>query len=113
MGKVMAICNQKGGVGKTTTTVSLGVGLARQGYKVLCIDADPQGDLTTSLGYYNSHNLITTATLIDMAQSGRLADVSQIKSAILNHNEGIDVIPSNLSIHFFVTPTACAYGKVL
>lgn len=98
MGKVIAICNQKGGVGKTTTTVSLGVGLVRHGNRVLCIDADPQGDLTTSLGYYNAQNMRSTATLIDMAQSGRLTDVTQIRHAILKHNEGIDVIPSNLSL---------------
>ncbi len=96
MCKVIAICNQKGGVSKTTTTANLGVGLVRAGKKVLVIDADPQGNLSQSLGIENPDELeVALPNIMEQIMTGEEVDVTQ---GIVHHKEGLDLMPCNIDL---------------
>ena len=92
--KITALCNQKGGVGKTVTAVNLGIGLAREGKRVLLADIDPQGSLTASLGYQRPDQMENTMAEI----LGRvISDEPQAPGkGIIHHPEGVDLLPANI-----------------
>ena len=92
----IAIVNQKGGTGKTTTCENLGVGLAAEGKKVLLVDADPQGSLTISMGWQKPDELpATLSTLMQKAMNDQCIPPGE---GVLHHAEGVDLIPANIEL---------------
>lgn len=93
---VIAVVNQKGGVGKTTTCANLGVGLALDGKKVLLVDCDPQGSLTISLGYpYPDTIPITLSSIMEKVLTDTPLSLGE---GILHHAEGVDLMPANIEL---------------
>ena len=109
MTKVIAIANQKGGVGKTSTAVNLGAGLVRQGYDVLLIDLDSQANLTMALGYQNPDDMeFTISNVLHKAVKEEQIDPVE---GILTTAEGIDLMPSNVQLSGLELSLINEYGR--
>lgn len=96
MCRIIAVANQKGGVGKTTTCVNLGIGLARAGKRVLLVEADAQGSMAISLGVQEPDEL--DVTLVNIMEKTINDEDMEPGEGIIHHEEGIEFIPSNMEL---------------
>ena len=109
MTKVIAIANQKGGVGKTSTTVNLGAGLVRQGFDVLLVDMDSQGNLTMALGFQDPDEM--PFTIANVLQKAVREETIRPEEGILTNAEGIDLMPSNVQLSGVELALINEYGR--
>lgn len=96
MCRIIAVANQKGGVGKTTTCVNLGIGLAREGKRVLLVEADAQGSMAVSLGIREPDEL--DVTLVNILEKIINDEDVEPGEGIIHHTEGVDFIPANIEL---------------
>lgn len=108
--RTIAVANQKGGTGKTATTLSLGMALARSGQRVLLVDTDPQGDLTKSLGWKDP-DALESPTLAN--HLGAIIEGAPIdpRKGILSHGEGVDLMPANIDLAGMEMPILMAMSR--
>jgi len=107
--KITAICNQKGGVGKTVTAVNLGIGLAREGKRVLAVDMDSQNSLTVSLGYQHPEQMESTlSTVLWQMINDKQPDPGM---GIIHHEEGVDLLPADADLSGVEVALANVVGR--
>ncbi|MGI6154155.1 MAG: ParA family protein, partial [Christensenellaceae bacterium] len=109
MSKVISISNQKGGCGKSTVSFNLAAGLSRKRKSVLCIDNDPQGNLTMSMGHHKPDDLsYTISNIVE-----KIADDQPFEpeKGVLTHDEGVDLMPANIQLSGFEAALINVYGR--